>query len=92
MEGILRALPRYFPKFQREHFDGLAPWSGLRPCSPDGLPYLGRTRAAENLVVATGHAMMGLSLAPITGELAAQCVEGEPPRIDVRLLAPDRFA
>ena len=92
VQGILRALPQYFPNFRREHFDGIQPWHGLRPCSPDGLPYLGRTKAAENLVVATGHAMMGLSLAPITGELAAQLVDREPPRFDLSLLAPDRYA
>ena len=92
VEGILRAIPQYFPNFRREHFDGLQPWHGLRPCSPDGLPYLGRTRAAENLIVATGHAMMGLSLAPITGELAAQLVDREPPRFDLTLLDPDRYA
>jgi D-amino-acid dehydrogenase len=92
VEGIIRALLRYFPRFRREHFDGVHPWRGLRPCSPDGMPYLGRTRAAENLVVATGHAMMGVSLAPVTGEIAAQLVDGEPPRFDIGLLAPDRFA
>ena len=89
--GIVKALPNYFPRFRPEDFEGIQPWSGLRPCSPDGLPYLGRTRAAPNLVVATGHSMMGLSLAPITGELAAQLIDGEPPRFDLRLLAPDRF-
>ncbi len=92
VEGILRSLPLYYPRFRRAHFDGIAPWSGLRPCSPDGLPYLGRTRAAENLIVATGHSMMGLSLAPVTGELVAQILGGEPPRIDVALLSPDRYA
>ena len=92
VEGILRSLPLYYPRFRREHFEGVEPWQGLRPCSPDGLPYLGRTRAAENLIVATGHAMMGLSLAPITGQLAGQIADGEPPRFDLRLLSPDRFA
>jgi D-amino-acid dehydrogenase len=88
--GILKALPGYFPRFRPEHFDAVEPWCGLRPCSPDGLPYLGRTRAAANLIVATGHAMMGLSLAPITGELVGQFVDHEPTRFDVKLLAPDR--
>ncbi len=92
VEGILRALPLYYPRFRREHFDGIEPWHGLRPCSPDGLPYLGRTRVAENLIVVTGHAMMGLSLAPVTGELAGQLVDSEPPRFDLTLLAPDRYA
>jgi D-amino-acid dehydrogenase len=92
IEGILEALPRYFPKFRPEHFEGIQPWQGFRPCSPDGLPYLGRSKAASNLIVATGHAMMGLSLAPITGELAAQLVQNEPLSHDIRLLDPDRFA
>jgi D-amino-acid dehydrogenase len=92
IEGILEALPRYFPKFRTEHFEGIEAWQGFRPCSPDGLPYLGRSRAASNLVVATGHAMMGLSLAPITGELAAQLVQNEPLSHDISLLDPDRFA
>jgi D-amino-acid dehydrogenase len=92
VEGILEALPRYFPKFHHEQFAGIQPWQGFRPCSPDGLPYLGRSRAASNLVIATGHAMMGLSLAPVTGELVAQIVQGEPLSHDIALLDPDRFA
>jgi D-amino-acid dehydrogenase len=90
--GILRAVPNYFPRFRAEHFDGLKPWCGLRPCSPDGLPYLGRTRAAANLIVATGHAMMGLSLSPVTGQLVGQLVDGEAPRFDLGLLDVDRYA
>lgn len=90
--GILKAVPKYFPKFLPEHYEGIQPWSGLRPCSPDGLPYIGRTQAAPNLVIATGHAMMGLSLAPVTGDIAAQLADNEPPRFDIRLLDPDRYA
>jgi D-amino-acid dehydrogenase len=90
--GILRSVSQYFPRFQLEQFEGITPWSGLRPCSPDGLPYLGRTHAAPNLIVATGHAMMGLSLAPITAELIGQIVDGEKPRFNLQLLDVDRFA
>ncbi len=43
-------------------FDDLPVWHGLRPCSPDGLPYIGRSGRYENLTLATGHAMLGLSL------------------------------
>ena len=70
----------------------IRPWSGLRPCSPDGLPYLGRTRAYENLCLATGHAMMGLSLGPITGQFIASILSGEKPALDLELLDPDRYA
>jgi D-amino-acid dehydrogenase len=90
--GIVKAVPQYYPKFSAGNFAGIEPWCGLRPCSPDGLPYLGRTAAAANLIIATGHAMMGLSLAPASAELAGQIVDGEPPRLDVGLLSPDRWA
>jgi len=89
--GIVRAARDYFPRFRAEHFAGVQPWCGLRPCSPDGLPYLGRTRASPNLVVATGHAMMGLSLAPVTGEIVGQIVDGEAPRWDLALMRVERF-
>ena len=59
VNGILKSIPRYFPQFQPHHFDGVKQWSGLRPCSPDGLPYLGLWAPTENIFIATGHAMMG---------------------------------
>jgi D-amino-acid dehydrogenase len=92
VEGIIRAACEYFPAFERKHFDGIPPWHGLRPCSPDGLPYLGNSGAASNLTVATGHAMMGLSLAPVTGAIAARLVDDEDPGFDLGMLSPDRFA
>jgi D-amino-acid dehydrogenase len=66
-------------------------WAGLRPCSPDGLPIIGRPEAYENLVVATGHGMLGFSLAPVTGRLVAQLVTGTEPELDLAPLRPDRF-
>jgi D-amino-acid dehydrogenase len=67
-------------------------WRGLRPCTPDGLPLLGRTEAAENLVVAAGHGMWGLQLGPVTGRLVAQLITGERPEHDIAPLSPARFA
>ena len=92
VRGIINAVPHYYPEFSPDDFTGLRPWSGLRPCSPDGLPYLGRFRAYENLSTATGHAMMGLSLGPITGQLMAEILSGENPAHDLTLLDPDRYA
>lgn len=57
-------------------------WCGLRPCAADGLPILGWAPKTRGLLVATGHAMMGFWLAPITGELAAQIVCNEAPSVD----------
>jgi D-amino-acid dehydrogenase len=92
VQGIIKAVPNYFPKFSPQDFVGVEPWCGLRPCSPDGLPYLGRTAKFSNLVIATGHAMMGMSLSPITGKLVSEIVSGEKPSFNLNLLSPDRFA
>jgi len=91
IEGIKRAARRTFPRLSRAELDGAAPWMGFRPVSPDGLPYLGRAPRHPNVVVATGHAMMGFSLGPISGQLVAELVAGEPPSVDLTLLAPGRF-
>ena len=90
--GIVKSALRYYPEFRANDFARIRPWVGLRPCSPDGLPYLGRTRRFRNLTVATGHAMMGLSLGPITGRLVGEILSDEKPSHDLALLAPDRFA
>jgi D-amino-acid dehydrogenase len=91
VQGIIKAMPQYFPEFRVGDFEGIQPWRGLRPCSPDGLPYLGRTRQYRNLTLATGHAMMGLSLGPITGKLVSELVTRDRPSFDLTLLSPDRW-
>ncbi len=92
VRGIVKAVPEYLPDFAPSDFEGVRPWCGLRPCSADGLPYIGRTARFPNLVVATGHAMMGMSLGPITGKLVAQVLSGEQPSIHIEGLSPDRFS
>jgi D-amino-acid dehydrogenase len=92
VRGILRSLGRYLPAFPAAVFEGVAPWSGLRPCTPDGLPYLGRAARWDNLLVATGHAMLGLSLGPVTGKLIAELISGETPSIDLAALRPERYS
>jgi D-amino-acid dehydrogenase len=92
VRGIVKAATKYYPAFQPEDFAGIRPWCGLRPCAPDGLPYLGRTARYSNLSIATGHAMMGLSLGPITGRILSEVLSGEQPSFDLTLLNPDRYA
>lgn len=88
---IVESVPKYFPEFREEDFAATPAWWGYRPCSPDGLPFIGRLAAAPNLCVATGHAMLGLSLAPITGRLVAEIVSDEKPSIPIEALRPERF-
>ena len=66
-------------------------WRGLRPCTPDGLPIIGRSQDFENLIVAAGHAMLGMSLGPITGKLVSQLIDGEKTDVDVLPLRMERF-
>ncbi len=66
-------------------------WRGLRPCAPDGLPIVGPAGGLENLILATGHAMLGITLAPVTAEIVADMVDGTPPRYDAAPLSPSRF-
>jgi D-amino-acid dehydrogenase len=91
VQGIIKSVRKYLPDFAPEDFAGVKPWCGLRPCSPDGLPYLGRTRRFDNLTIATGHAMMGLSLGPISGKLVSEIISGEAASTDIALLDPDRY-
>ena len=66
----------------------LETWAGLRPCTPDGLPVIGRV---DGLVLATGHAMKGLSLAPVTAKLVGELVAGALPSYDLTPFSPRRF-
>jgi len=91
VRGIAEAVGRYFPDFPPESFRNVRAWCGLRPCSPDGLPYLGRFTRPANLIAATGHAMMGVSLGPISGKLVAEILSDEPPSIPIGALSPDRY-
>lgn len=92
VRAIIEAAGHYYAAFDPIDFEDVAPWSGLRPCSPDGLPYIGRTRRFPNLVIATGHAMMGVTLAPVTGRIVADLLTGAAPGFDMTQLSPDRFA
>jgi len=91
VRGVVDSFRRYFPDFRAEDFDGVPPWRGLRPCSPDGLPFIGRTAKFFNLSLATGHAMMGMTLGPVTGTLLAEIMSGEKPSFDLGPLSPDRY-
>ncbi len=66
-------------------------WAGLRPTTPDGMPIIGRSPRHRNLVIATGHAMLGLSLGPGTGQVVAELVNGKETAFDLSPLRVGRF-
>lgn len=89
VRGILEAVPGYFPELRIP--DPGPVWFGYRPCTPDGLPYIGRSHPTSSVILATGHAMMGTSLAPATGQLVTDIIEGKTPTYPLDMLRPERF-
>lgn len=91
VRGIVKSVNSYFPKFSEKDFENIKPWAGLRPVSPDGVPYLGAVPGLPNLLVASGHAMMGVSLGPVSGRLVADLLAGETPFRPIDGMAVGRF-
>jgi D-amino-acid dehydrogenase len=89
LEQLTRAAHRYLNTMQDAIVQ--SEWCGLRPCLPDGLSAVGPLSPYEGLFIATGHAMMGLTLAPVTGKLIAECVLDGAPSMDITGLSPGRF-
>lgn len=92
IEQIIAAAQHYFPDFTPQDFADIKPWFGYRPVSPDGLPYIGRFNRRPNLTAACGHAMLGLTMAPVTGLLVAEILTGRKASVDLAMLDPDRYA
>ena len=89
LEQLTRAAGRYL--VAREEGQPQSEWCGLRPCLPDGLPAVGPVARYQGLYVATGHAMLGLTLGPVTGKLMAEWVLDGRASEDITALRPGRF-
>ena len=91
VQGILDAVKRFYPDFDVPLPSMDKIWYGYRPCSADGLPYIGRTKKLNNVVVATGHSMLGLSLGAGTGKLVSEIMNEQPVSMDMQPFAVERF-
>ncbi|MCP4360548.1 MAG: FAD-dependent oxidoreductase [Chloroflexi bacterium] len=89
VNALLRAVDDYVIGLEEKEIVEI--WRGLRPCSPDGLPYIGRSAAFNNLLVAAGHGTLGLSMGPITGQLIAELALGERSSLNMAAFAMERF-
>jgi D-amino-acid dehydrogenase len=92
VQGILDAVKRYYPEFDVPLPSKENTWYGYRPCSADGLPYIGRIKKYSNVTVATGHAMLGLSMGAGTGKLVDEIVNNKPGSLDIRPFTVERFS
>lgn len=85
LKGILQTINEFYPELQIEQPEIESVWYGFRPCTPSGLPLISRARNMKNLTIAAGHAMMGLSLAPATGKLVEELINGKKCSIDMEM-------
>ena len=83
LNGIVEHINSFYPNLKIENPKQENVWLGFRPCTPTGLPIIERSNKFNNLVIATGHAMMGLSLAPATGKLVSEIVSNKKTTIDI---------
>ncbi|TAN19823.1 MAG: FAD-dependent oxidoreductase [Chitinophagaceae bacterium] len=90
--GILHTLFQFYPELKEAKIDAKQAVSGLRPCSPDGLPYIGRLKKFPGIVIAAGHGMMGMSLGPATGKLVSEIISGKERSMNINAFDPGRFA
>lgn len=89
--GLLQAVQRFYPYFKIPVPPVEQIWYGFRPCSADGLPYIGRPKQWKNLVVATGHSMLGLSLGAGTGKLVTEIINEQKSSIALDAFRVNRF-
>ena len=90
VNAIATAAQNYYKGLTIEQQEKDSAECGLRPCTPDGLPFIGRSSRCKNLTIATGHAMMGWSLGPATGKLVAEIIDDKKTSLDLSPFHPDR--
>ena len=90
VEAIARAVNKYYPGTEINTEEKDKATSGLRPVSPDGLPYIGRSTKCGNLTIATGHAMMGWSMGTATGKLVSEIISNKKTSLQISAFDPDR--
>ena len=90
VNSIARATENYYPNVKVNQQEKEHAKCGLRPCSPDGLPYIGKSSKCKNVTFATGHAMMGWSLGPATGKLVSEIISDKKTALDLSPFSVDR--
>ncbi|MFK7980614.1 MAG: NAD(P)/FAD-dependent oxidoreductase [Saprospiraceae bacterium] len=91
VQGILESIPNYYRNLPLPPTAIEKVWKGYRPCTPDGLPYIGKSSNLSNLIVGTGHGMMGLSLGAATGKLLSEVVTEQQTMLDIQPFRLNRF-
>ncbi|MHA7058780.1 NAD(P)/FAD-dependent oxidoreductase [Aquimarina sp. M1] len=90
VEAIANAAHKYYPDIVLTDDEKNNAACGLRPVSPDGMAYIGKSSKCKNLTIATGHAMMGWSMGPATGKLVSEIISDKKPSLNLEVYHPDR--
>jgi D-amino-acid dehydrogenase len=90
VNAIAGAASNYYHDLEINEEEKIEAQCGLRPCTPDGIPYIGKSSKCKNLTLATGHAMLGWSLGPATGKLVSDIVSERRPTLNIRPFHPER--
>ena len=90
IQGMVESINKFIPEIELKEPNENKIWSGMRPCSVDGLPYIGRVKSYKNVIVATGHSMMGVSMAPATGKIIEELISEKPLSYDIAPFDPER--
>lgn len=90
VDAIANAVTKYYPNINLTEIEKDDAASGLRPVSPDGLAYIGKSSKCSNLTIATGHAMMGWSMGTGTGKLVSELISEKKLSLDINVFSPDR--
>lgn len=90
VNAIANAGARYFKGLKVTEQEKADAQCGLRPVSPDGLPFIGKSTTCNNLTIATGHAMMGWSMGPATGKLVTEIISDSKSSLDLNPYMVDR--
>ncbi|HDZ04188.1 hypothetical protein LCGC14_0068130 [marine sediment metagenome] len=90
VHAIVNGARSFYPDIEINDTEIKEVKTGLRPVSPDGLPYIGKSTKFTNLTIATGHAMMGWSLGPATGKLVTDLLSDTKPSMNLVAFSPER--
>lgn len=91
MQGIYESARNFYPGLTIDFPPADKIWNGLRPVTPDGLPYIGRVNNFENVIVAGGHAMLGISEGTGTGKLVSEITQHKTTSVDISAFKPQRY-
>jgi len=91
MQGIYDSARDFYPGLKIDFPPADKIWNGLRPVTPDGLPYIDRAAAYKNVIIAGGHAMLGISEGTGTGKLVCEMIQSKQTSISTGAFKLNRF-